>query len=83
MPEKISIRRLTRVLTEDLGFELRIRSSHHIFTRPGTGILFNLQPFGNDEVKPYQLAQVKKVLLDNGIVSEGELQEVIRKAQRS
>ena len=43
-----------RKLLEGLGFEERIRGSHHIFTRDGVEEILNLQPKGA-KAKPYQV----------------------------
>ena len=45
-----------------LGFEERIRGSHHIFTREGVMEIINLQPKGN-KAKPYQVKQVRNILV--------------------
>ena len=46
----------------DLGFEERIRGSHHIFVKPGVEQLVNLQKEGST-AKPYQVRQVRSVIL--------------------
>ena len=45
-----------------LGFEERVRGSHHIFTKDGVVEILNLQPKGN-LAKPYQVRQVRNVIL--------------------
>jgi hypothetical protein len=50
-----------RLLLTKLGFRERIRSSHHIFTRPGIEALIDLQP-KQGKCKPYQVRQVRDVL---------------------
>ena len=45
-----------------LGFRLRIRGSHHIFTRPGIEVLIDLQPV-HGKCKPYQVRQIRDVLI--------------------
>jgi len=45
-----------------LGFEERLRGSHHIFTRDDVEEILNLQPKGNKS-KPYQVKQVRNVIL--------------------
>jgi hypothetical protein len=50
-----------RKLLESLGFEERIRSSHHIFTREGIREILNLQPKGS-KAKSYQVKQVRLVI---------------------
>lgn len=50
-----------RLLLTRLGFEERIRGSHHIYTRPDVAEILNLQPVGA-LAKPYQVKQVRSVL---------------------
>ena len=45
-----------------LGFNERIRSSHHIFTREGVSEIINLQPEGA-KAKSYQVKQVRILIL--------------------
>lgn len=49
-------------LLRRLGFEERIRGSHHIFAKEGVGEILNLQPKGA-KAKPYQVKQVRNVIL--------------------
>ena len=49
-----------------LGFEERIRGSHHIFVREGIPDLINIQPRGG-QVKAYQVQQVRRVIEKYGI----------------
>ena len=55
-----------RRLLRRLGFEERIRGSHHIFTKEGIGEILNLQPKGM-KAKPYQVKQVRDVILKYGL----------------
>ena len=57
----ISFGELRRLL-KDLGFEERIRGSHHIFAREGVAEIMNLQPKGA-KAKAYQVRQVRGVIL--------------------
>lgn len=50
-----------RRLLSALGFQERIRGSHHIFTRAGVREILNLQPKGA-MAKPYQVKQVRSVI---------------------
>ncbi len=52
---------LCRLLTS-LGFDERVRSSHHIFTMAGVEEIINLQPKQN-KAKPYQVKQVRNIIL--------------------
>jgi predicted RNA binding protein YcfA (HicA-like mRNA interferase family) len=45
-----------------LGFQERIRGSHHIFTHEEVGEILNIQPKGS-QAKPYQVRQVRSVIL--------------------
>lgn len=49
-------------LLRHLGFDERIRGSHHIFTRNGIEEILNLQPKGGN-AKPYQVRQVRSLIL--------------------
>ena len=49
-------------LLRHLGFDERIRGSHHIFTRSDVLEILNLQPRGS-LAKPYQVKQVRGVLV--------------------
>ena len=51
-----------RLLLKNLGFDERVRGSHHIFTKAGIEEILNLQPKGNLS-KPYQVKQVRSVIL--------------------
>lgn len=56
----IRFRDLRRLL-EHLGFEERMKGSHHIFTRDGVEEIINLQPKGS-KAKPYQVKQVRGLI---------------------
>ena len=49
-------------LLRRLGFEERIRGSHHIFTKEGIEEILNLQP-KDSQAKAYQVKQVRAVIL--------------------
>ena len=51
---------LCRML-EHFGFRMRVKSSHHVFTRPGLQERVTLQPEGR-HAKDYQVRQVRKLL---------------------
>jgi predicted RNA binding protein YcfA (HicA-like mRNA interferase family) len=51
-----------RQLLYRLGFEERIRGSHHIFTKDRVEEILNIQPKGR-KAKPYQVRQVRGVIL--------------------
>jgi hypothetical protein len=54
-----------------LGFEERIKGSHHIFTRDGVKEILNLQPKGS-MAKAYQVKQVRRVLVQYKLAEEGQ-----------
>jgi predicted RNA binding protein YcfA (HicA-like mRNA interferase family) len=49
-------------LLKRLGFQERIKGSHHIFFMTGVEEILNLQPSGS-KCKPYQVKQVRHVIL--------------------
>ena len=49
-----------------LGFDERIRGSHHIFTRDDLEGILNLQPSGSS-AKAYQVQQVRQFIRRNGL----------------
>jgi predicted RNA binding protein YcfA (HicA-like mRNA interferase family) len=51
-----------RKLLVSLGFDERIKGSHHIFARPEIEEIINIQPKGN-KAKPYQVRQVRNIIL--------------------
>jgi len=55
-----------RHLLQWLGFEERIRGSHHIFRRHGVRELINLQREGS-QAKVYQVRQVRQVIARYGL----------------
>ena len=50
-------------LLRNLGFRERIRGSHHIFTREEVEEILNLQPREKGKAKPYQVKQVRQIIL--------------------
>ena len=58
-------------LLKQLGFEERIRGSHHIFTREDVEEILNLQPKAG-KAKPYRVKQVRGVLLKYRLAGEDE-----------
>ena len=52
-----------RRLLRRLGFEERIRGSHHIFRKPGIEEKLNLQR-NDSKAKAYQVRQVRAVILN-------------------
>jgi len=67
LPRCLAARRMPafdglRGLLRRLGFDERIRGSHHIFTKTGVEEILNLQPKGRN-AKPYQVKQVRAVIV--------------------
>ena len=58
-------------LLSRLGFSERTKGSHHIFTREGVPEILNLQP-RHSLAKPYQVKQVRKVLVQHKLTEEAE-----------
>ena len=51
-----------RALMRYLGFEERVRGSHHLFDKEGIVEIVNLQSRGG-KAKPYQVKQVRQLIL--------------------
>ncbi len=51
------------------GFTLRVKGSHHIFTRADVEEILNLQPRGAN-AKPYQVRQVREVIVKYRLAGE-------------
>ena len=45
-----------------LGFSVRIKGDHFIYTKDGIEEIINIQPDGN-KAKPYQVKQVRSIIL--------------------
>ncbi len=50
-------------MLEGLGFEKRVRGSHHLFRKSGVEVKINLQRSGS-EAKPYRVKQVPARILN-------------------
>lgn len=57
----LSFSEITSLLAA-LGFQERVKGSHHIFSRSGIPEILNLQPLGG-KAKPYQVRQVRGMIL--------------------
>jgi predicted RNA binding protein YcfA (HicA-like mRNA interferase family) len=64
----ISFSGMRRLLAK-LGFEERIRGSHHIFVKHGVVEMLNLQAKGA-KCKPYQVKQVRHVIVKYKLAEE-------------
>ena len=51
-----------------LGFDLRIRGSHHILSKPHLDEIINLQPLGS-KAKSYQARQAREVICRYGLTN--------------
>ena len=56
-------------ILERLGFQMRVRGSHHVFRRDGIEDLINLQRDGSD-AKPYQVRQVRAVIVKHRLAGD-------------
>jgi predicted RNA binding protein YcfA (HicA-like mRNA interferase family) len=54
-----------------LGFQERVKGSHHIFYRTGITEILNLQPMGS-KCKPYQVKQVRNVTINYRLAGEAD-----------
>lgn len=52
-----------RSLLRNMGFQERIRGSHHIFTKEGVEEILNLQPKDGGKAKSYQVKQVRQIII--------------------
>jgi len=59
---------MLRILRQ-LGFQERIRGSHHIFARANVAEILNLQAKGS-KCKPYQVKQVRNVIIAYRLAGE-------------
>jgi len=57
-----------------LGLEVRIKGSHHIFSKEGVEEILNLQPQKGDrsKAKPYQVKQFRAVVLKYKLVNQDD-----------
>ena len=56
-----------RRLLHYLGFAERVKGDHFIFTRADITEILNLQPVSGGKAKPYQVKQVRQLLLQYGL----------------
>lgn len=62
----------TCALLRWLGFDERIKGSHHIFTKDGIPEILNLQP-KNAKAKPYQVRQVRNLIVEHRLAGENDV----------
>ena len=58
-----------RTLLTSLGFEERVKGSHHIFTLEGREAALNLQPDGS-KAKAYQVRQIRWIIIEHGLATD-------------
>ena len=58
-------------LMKALGFSLRIKGSHHIFSREGVDEIINIQPDGS-KAKAYQIKQIRNLIVDYRLEEDNE-----------
>ena len=58
-----------RLLLIRLGFEVRIKGSHHIYRKEGIEEKINIQTDGS-KAKPYQVRQVRNILIKYHLIGE-------------
>jgi len=59
-----------RKLLLDIGFNERIKGDHHIFYHRNVIEIINLQPLSDGKAKPYQVKQVRNIILKYGLHKE-------------
>lgn len=59
-----------RALLFHLGFDERVRGSHHLFNKDGVAEIINIQSRGG-HAKPYQVRQVRNMILKYKLGGEG------------
>ena len=57
-----------RQLLLTLGFDERIKGSHHIFTKDSVEDILNIQPIGS-KAKAYQVKQIRNLILKYRLVT--------------
>jgi len=60
--KNIDFNDLTRLL-ESFNFGCRIKGDHHIYYRDGVEEIINIQPLSNSKAKPYQVKQIRMLVL--------------------
>jgi len=60
--KNIGFNDLTRLL-DSFNFSCRIRGDHHIYCKEGVEEIINIQPLSNSKAKPYQVKQIRLLIL--------------------
>ena len=58
-------------ILKQLGFKVRIKGSHHIFFKEGLTEIINIQEV-NGHSKPYQVKQIREIIINNKLEINGE-----------
>jgi len=56
-------------LLESLGFEKRIKGSHHVFSKDGVVEIINIQATSG-KAKPYQIKQIRAIVVTYKLAGE-------------
>lgn len=56
-------------ILEKLGFDVRIRGSHHIYTKKEVVEILNIQS-KHGKAKPYQVKQVRRLIVEYGLIGD-------------
>lgn len=64
--QNISFSDLQKLLNR-LGFQCRIKGDHFIYTKTGVDEIINIQPRHGGRAKPYQVKQVREIILKYGL----------------
>lgn len=65
-----------RRLLATLGFAERVKGSHHIYSHDAISEILNLQPLSGGKAKPYQVKQVRQVVLKYGFGTREQHDEI-------
>jgi len=60
--KNIDFNDLTRLL-DSFNFSCRIKGDHHIYFKEGVEEIINIQPLSNRKAKPYQVKQIRMLVL--------------------
>ncbi len=52
-----------RGVLKNFGFDEKIKGGHYIFSKSGVDEIINLQPLADGNAKPYQVKQVRNIML--------------------
>jgi predicted RNA binding protein YcfA (HicA-like mRNA interferase family) len=69
--QNISFSELVALL-RNIGFQLRIAGSHHVFCRKDVAEILNLQPRRDGTAKPYQVKQVRQMITRYRLAGEDD-----------